>query len=310
MTIDKDSANRHPPPRYESNMGEEKERTASPAYPYIYYRVYTMDGAVPSKTAPNPQDPFIGRMAVTSVPPPHNVATLQRCLASAEGFSDIEGRGERTTLFESPVALSQMPSKTSLELRGRDRDIHGGTQANALVLKVIDDLTAAEAAAVESIDRSQYSVCGPFLYYPVYYHLYTRVGEDTSTLSFDANQPAIGCIERSHIAPPFTPASIRRCIAKAERKPVYAYFSAVYADIMAQKPLHDHMPIRAEVGVTEGDPIVLVQPERKKGLFNRQVELKAALVRLVFTTGHPRVLERRPEPVPAMNPTRASGYGS
>jgi hypothetical protein len=64
----------------------------------------------------------------------------------------------------------------------------------------------------------------------VYYHLYSRVGEDTSKVAFNPNKPALSRIEKIHISPPHEPGSIVRCIARAERKPIYAY-AELYQDI-------------------------------------------------------------------------------
>ncbi|KAJ7733676.1 hypothetical protein B0H16DRAFT_1732229 [Mycena metata] len=45
----------------------------------------------------NPSDPFTGRILASSIPPPHEVATLKRCFIHAEGF--YHPKGESSELY-------------------------------------------------------------------------------------------------------------------------------------------------------------------------------------------------------------------
>ncbi|KAJ6486970.1 hypothetical protein C8R45DRAFT_1214242 [Mycena sanguinolenta] len=72
----------------------EKEMASPPPYEsprYVYYRVYAAYGVIPSRTAPDPTQPSIGRIKATSVPPPLTAASLKHTLAHAEGIPDPLG---------------------------------------------------------------------------------------------------------------------------------------------------------------------------------------------------------------------------
>ncbi|KAJ7929454.1 hypothetical protein B0H13DRAFT_1859664 [Mycena leptocephala] len=56
------------------------------SFKIVYYRVYTPDAAIHSKSAWDAKDQFLGRIAANSIPPPHNVGSLKRCIAHTEGL--------------------------------------------------------------------------------------------------------------------------------------------------------------------------------------------------------------------------------
>jgi hypothetical protein len=78
----------------------------------VYYRVYTEDGAVMSKSSSETGDPSLGRILGRSVAPPHTVASLKKRLRDAEGVAD-HGRLE---LYLSCAAHSPMDDKSRISL--------------------------------------------------------------------------------------------------------------------------------------------------------------------------------------------------
>ena len=54
----------------------------------VYYRLYSEDGSIPSKTPAAPGDPFLGRIKARLVPPPHTVKAVKRCIAKMENIKD------------------------------------------------------------------------------------------------------------------------------------------------------------------------------------------------------------------------------
>ncbi|KAJ7431190.1 hypothetical protein B0H11DRAFT_1762521, partial [Mycena galericulata] len=220
----------------------------------VDYRVYTEDEAIPSKTAFHQADPFQRRIRGRSVPPPHTTETLKRCLAHAEGFSDP--LGQRTKLYRKPFATYPM----------RAEDVFGTGIAtwdgSSLALKILD-LTAEETTSVEEINIPQSQELDPPY---LYYHLYTQTGEATSKVAFDPCEPAIGRIERFRIPVPLSAGSIKRCIAKTEGKPIYAY-SHLLLNIHSTGYLYNQAPypfiIDQTAGSTPDEPMVLLQPERR-----------------------------------------------
>ncbi|KAJ7094967.1 hypothetical protein C8R44DRAFT_813700 [Mycena epipterygia] len=236
---------------------------------YIYYRVYARDGAIPVKTSFDPSDPHVGRILASSVPPPHSADTLKRFFLRAEQFSDP--KDSRISLYLMSSSQTRLLPQSTLILVGPG-PYHGATPETAFALAFTEKLTSEEAAALPVIKVPSNSSVGPYLYY----HLYTRDGEDRSDVPFNSKKPALGRIEKSHISPPHNPTSIKRCIARAEGKRIYAA-AAFYQDISAANATANNCYTalfgNAAVGSTEDRPIVLVQPEWQEGLFNRPAKV-------------------------------------
>ncbi|KAJ7491366.1 hypothetical protein B0H11DRAFT_2008826 [Mycena galericulata] len=260
-----------PPPGYNpQNTSETKKLEAAgsgsaPGARYVYYRVYSLNGAIPSKTALNPGNPFMGRITARSIPPPHTVTSLKRCLVKAENFTDPDG--SRMVLYPSNDAPGALDSSQAVAIRGAEMP-NGATPETAFALVLQEDLTENENAAINQMDLSSRCEADPKY---LYYQLYTQTGEDTSRVSFNLNEPSLGRIERILVPPPHGPTSIKRHIAKVEGKPIYAY-SDLYENISALQAMSDkHFSLMQNnsPGWTEDKPMVLVQPERRPGLLNR-----------------------------------------
>jgi len=272
MTTDASDSN--PPPAYDAqNVSEtKKEADAACSRPeprYVYYRVYSRDGAIPSKTAFDPRNPFVGRVTARSIPPPHNATSLKRCLVKGENLTDPDG--SRTVLYRSPEAPYALGPGETVAILGPEMP-NGGTPETAFALVLQEDLTDDENAALNQMDLSGRCEMNPKY---LYYQLFTQTGEDTSKVSFNSDEPGLGRIERIFVSPPHGADSIKRHIAKVEGQPIYIY-SQLYEDISAQGAMNNrHFPLmhNTSVGWTEEKPIVLVQPERRPGLFNRPIKV-------------------------------------
>ncbi|KAJ7464073.1 hypothetical protein FB451DRAFT_1179914 [Mycena latifolia] len=249
-----------PPPDYASrhmkepmkDTTDEKKSTSSggPEPHYIYYRVYVPDGSIPAKSAFDPANPF-------------------RCFANAEKLADPAG--SRTVLYLNPAAQAPMDNGAKVAILGPSI-LNGSTHETAYALVVTEDLTVEERAGLDEIQIGGARGAQPQY---LYYQLFAPVGQDTSRVSFTPNETALGRIEKIHICPPHEPATIKRCIAKAEGKPIYAY-AELYQDISADVPLISGSYIslmKGTVGSVEDQPMVLVQPERRAGLYNRPIKL-------------------------------------
>ncbi|KAF8146516.1 hypothetical protein K438DRAFT_1869167 [Mycena galopus ATCC 62051] len=267
-----DANDSKPPPPYNADkMSDTKKEPATGSKPeprYLYYRVYSPDGAIPSKTAFDPRNPFIGRIAARSVPPPHNATSLKRCFVKAENITDPDG--SRTLLYQSPDASYSLQSTDKVAIVG---PIDGATPETAFALVLQDELTQGENAAINCLDLS--SRCEENPKY-LYYRLFTQTAEDCSKVAFNLDDPALGRVERILVSPPHESASLKRHIAKVESKPIYA-FSALFKNISALEALQDFsdLPLmkNGSPGWTEDEPMVLVQPERRAGLYNRPIKV-------------------------------------
>ncbi|KAJ7737294.1 hypothetical protein B0H16DRAFT_1425229 [Mycena metata] len=276
MTLDLPDAD--PPPVYDSrtmtdSKKEDGATTSGPQPRYIYYRVYAPDGAIPSKSAFDSSNPFVGRIAARSVPPPHNVTSLKGCFVKTENFNDPTGL--RTVLYLNPAAQAPMQNSARVAILGAG-STPGSTPETVFALVFIEELTMAEKVAVGELEVGENRGHNPEY---LYYHLFTQFGEDTSTVSFDLGEPALGRIKKIDICPPHTPATIKRCIARAERKPICAYAAQLYADISSDMAMADDFFISLFrddcVGSTADKPMVLVQPERRVGLYNVPIKVIA-----------------------------------
>ncbi|KAJ7663295.1 hypothetical protein DFH06DRAFT_1042474 [Mycena polygramma] len=279
MTTDIDLST--PPPDYDSPSVSQATRdkdstTSEVSGAYIYYRVYTRDGAIPSKSAFDSTNPYVGRIPAKSVPPPHNAMSLKRCVASAERFSDPPGtssKRSRTLLFQNQAAQFPMePTQRVAVLGGGDDP--GKSPETAFALKVVNFLTTEETAAVASLDISDARVTSGYLYY----QLYNQTGQDTSKLRFDQEDPSVGRLERFRVSPPLCPQSIKRCIAKVEGNFFYAN-AELYLDISAEEALYDSASCEGIQNETAGSvrerPVVLVraEPETQKLLSRKKMTL-------------------------------------
>jgi len=70
--------------------GETSRETLSPVEPrYVYYRVYMGNGAIQLENPVYQEDQTLGRIAATSVPPPHTVKSLIRLITRVEGVTGV-----------------------------------------------------------------------------------------------------------------------------------------------------------------------------------------------------------------------------
>jgi len=97
-------------------------------YQPAYYRVYDEDGESPSKTSFDHSEPCLGRIDTLSVPPPHTVASLKRCLIQAEKFANRE-----LQLFEEDDGETMMNDSDAIALHA-DTYFPGSSEDNPIAL--------------------------------------------------------------------------------------------------------------------------------------------------------------------------------
>ncbi|KAJ7601856.1 hypothetical protein DFH06DRAFT_1260106 [Mycena polygramma] len=265
-------------------------RSENQAETFVYYRVYLPSGLIASKTAFTPGDPFTGRIRASSVPAPHTVATLKRCIAHAENFADPHLRPSRIyETLTSGVELKEsadifllphnqyprpatLPGTTDQRLQMQmarlNRHAPRSTPETPYAFVFEGDMSVQETTERDFMARNVAGVAQDFLYY----HLYTRTGEDTSSTSFDADRPGVGRVLKAAVVPPWSATSIKRCIAKAEKRPIYS-FADMYYNIATRQAFGDSDLLPEGVGDTLEWPLVIVQPERRPGLYNRPLKI-------------------------------------
>ena len=77
----------------------------------VYYCVYDDDGEIVAKTSFDKTNPFLGRVEILSVPPPHTVSALKRRIIKSEDVS-----GHNVQLFEDERSESAMNDSDALTL--------------------------------------------------------------------------------------------------------------------------------------------------------------------------------------------------
>ncbi|KAJ7730383.1 hypothetical protein DFH07DRAFT_173728 [Mycena maculata] len=211
---------------------------------WLYYRVYGFDGPISPKGAFGMDNPFIGRIKATAVPPPHTVASLKRALTKD--------------------ARTPMAGETRVEVLTGEI---GATPQTPLALVLVAELpnVTVHVSDLDDNDRCQW----------LYYRLYSQVSEAASARSFDSAEPSLGRIDRELIPPPRNVSSVKRRIAKLEGKRIYE-FAELFTDVAADRAQASQAFIADTYGASKEDPIVLVQPERRAGVHNRPLLVVSA----------------------------------
>ncbi|KAJ7706517.1 hypothetical protein B0H14DRAFT_2415809, partial [Mycena olivaceomarginata] len=221
----------------------------------VYYRVYTPDAAIHSKSAWDAKDQFLGRIAANSIPPPHNVGSLKRCTAHTEGL--LEACGSSISLFVSPASQIPMSDTTKLAISSPELPKY----STRTLVTAFDSETPYSLVALKDAILDKSAPQHPSSFFLVYYRLFTQVGEDVSKTAFNVATPSVGRIEILRICPPHNPESVKRCIANVEGKAMYAYGN-LFENITADEPLTDDLygPLDEEgcLGSCAEWPLVLV----------------------------------------------------
>lgn len=218
----------------------------------VYYRIYAEDGAIPSNQSFDNTDPYLGRIKATRVAPPHTVLSVKRRLSKIDGIPDHQ----LTDLFLTISSQAAMDSSEKVTLLKEPGFGWSRSEPVALVAKLSNEerdtlLSSREVAQYEISDRSSvpetnfsellsfnakfYDLNGSF---QVHYYLYTEDGDIPSKVSFDSEEPSLGRIRVTNIAPPHNLESFKRCISRAELNPTLIEAS-VYAQLSSDTPMED-----------------------------------------------------------------------
>jgi hypothetical protein len=116
----------------------------------VYYRIYTEDGAIPSKAPVASGNPFLGRIKDRFVAPPHTVRNVKR---SIEYVEDIKDRKTTTTLFLTPHSQSPMGDAEEIIIVNRTGPGSMPQEPLALVAKM--SVSDSEQSALESEGKDE-----------------------------------------------------------------------------------------------------------------------------------------------------------
>jgi len=174
---------------------------------YLYYRLYTTEGAITTSKPIYANDPFIGRTLPKLITPPHMARNVINHLCGIEGFS-VNSVG---SLFESLSSQTAIEESTRLSLKSHDGPGLSEDDPIALVVGVRDVTNRSAAGREYSKDLPDADSHKPHY---VHYHIYDKDGAITSKTSFDPDDKSLGRIDTLSIAPPHTVASIKARIVK------------------------------------------------------------------------------------------------
>jgi hypothetical protein len=219
----------------------------------VYYRVYTEDGAIPSKCPVYSDDPYLARIWAQQVALPRTVMSLKRCLSAVEHI----GNYKDTSLFQSAKSDISMADTSHVSLASGSGP--GSTPDNPMLLfaKVINikaerlEASRPEVALLPPREgttpfKAQY--CRFFTDFldiyldlilrpAVYYRIYT---EDGATISkqpvFGSGNLSLGRIDINTITPPHTIDSVKLRIAKAEQLD-NARNAKLFTDMSSESPM-------------------------------------------------------------------------
>jgi len=133
-------------------------------------------------------------------------------------------------------------------------------------LALVARMSDSERSALESRGRgglastAEPDATSPEIRY-LYYLLYADEYEMPSKVAFDPEEPSLGRIRAASVAPPHTPASIKRCISRVERTPELAQ-ADLFAEISSDTPLKEgHISILSNdgPGLSPNEPMAIVQ---------------------------------------------------
>ena len=82
-----------------------------------------------------------------------------------------------------------------------------------------------------------------------------------SKVAFDSEEPSLGRIRADSVAPPHSPATIKRCISRVERNPALAHAN-LFADISCVAPLKEGYILILGTdgpGLSPDEPMAIVQ---------------------------------------------------
>ena len=261
----------------------------------VYYRIYAENGAIFSKIPAATNDPFLGRIKVNSVPPPRTVKAVIRGIGKAENIDD------RTSISLFLTVCSQSPLKDAVKVSTTILNGTGPGSTPQEPLALVAKMSDSERNGLESDGRGGLTTSLEFRYgtsiqhsptflfitsrlsgdSEVYYLLYVNGYEMPSKVAFDPEEPCLGRIRADSVAPPHTPASIKRCISRVERNPALTWHANLFADTSCDTPLKDgHISIlRTDgPGLSPNEPMTIIQvdpsiPDGKYVIKNRAADI-------------------------------------
>lgn len=227
----------------------------TPGPRYVYYKLYTKDGALETNRPIYSNDRFISRVLSRSVAPPHTAGSLKLRLRKIEGF-------EEGDLYLSISEKSHVEDSTRLSLR---RQVGPGLSKDDPVALVVSD--PEKRFVVSSTGKEklvELSDQGAKRY--IYYRIYDQGGQAVSNTAFHEDDTSLGRLEVLSVAPPQTVASLKRRIIKVEG--IVNHDCELFGDESGETTMNDDDTISFSAdsypGISEDEPIAVVYQLQKQ----------------------------------------------
>ena len=99
----------------------------------VHYRVYNPRGAVKSKNPSDSANPWVGRINVDTIPPPHTVASIMRCISKVEDMDHCKlSQLWKNSKSEAPLRDGHVSILTSERPGSTPHDPMAFVESNAL----------------------------------------------------------------------------------------------------------------------------------------------------------------------------------
>ncbi|KIK06076.1 hypothetical protein K443DRAFT_308465 [Laccaria amethystina LaAM-08-1] len=227
---------------------------------YIYYRLYTNNGALKSNNPIYSNDRFICRILSRSVAPPHTVASLKRHICRIEGF-ESSGSDISYKLYSSLSERVPLEDSTRLSLRGNPGP--GSSETDPMALMVAVSAVEKRSMAASTLDPKTLPEWSDEPRY-VYYRVYDQGGEVSSKTSFNETDFSLGRVDTLSVPPPHIVSSLRSRLLQAEEANQAVQ---LFEDDCGETIMNDADAIALSSadypGINEDEPIAIVYQSDK-----------------------------------------------
>ncbi|KIJ89835.1 hypothetical protein K443DRAFT_687108 [Laccaria amethystina LaAM-08-1] len=245
---------------------------------YLYYRLYTKDGAIRSINPIYANNEFIGRTRSRFITPPHTVLSVKNHLCKIEGFN----AGTSSTLIESFSDAEAMDASARVLLKG---DSGPGLSEDDPMILVVEP--RGDEKRTLSLKQGVLPNSVPHEPRYLYYQIYDKGGVIATKMSFDTEEEFLGRVDTLSVTPPHTVASLRSRIASAEGvvKSKIQMFKDTDGDALMNDDDKLSLLAQTYTGCAEDEPIAVVVYENElqvgeNNTFSRQIRSTRA-----FTPG-------------------------
>lgn len=229
---------------------------------YIYYRLYTNNGALITNNPLYSSDRFISCILSRSIAPPRTVASLKRHICRIEGF-EPSGSDISYKLYSSLSEKVPLEHSTHLSRLRGDRG-PGSSETDPMALMIEMSAVEKRSTAASTLDPKTLPEWSDEPRY-VYYRVYDQDGDVASKTSFNKVDLSLGRLDTLSIPPPHNVSSLRSRLLQAEEASNQVV--QIFEDDCGETIMNDAdaLPLSSAdyPGIKEDEPIAVVYQGEK-----------------------------------------------